>query len=80
MARTARLKQVDEYACNLGFPYSFKKHRNLKKWSETKRTELHIVLYDGDSNGVYSVDLFCEHTRKALCENVPEDTVSNSSV
>jgi hypothetical protein len=42
--------------------------------------ELHIVLYDGDSYDVNSVDQFCEQTCKALGENVPEDTVSNSSV
>jgi hypothetical protein len=38
------------------------------------------VLYDGDSYDANSVDLFCEHTRKVLGENVPENTVSNSSV
>jgi hypothetical protein len=37
--------------------------------------ELHIALYDGDSYYVNSVDLFCEHTRKVLRDNVPEDTV-----
>jgi hypothetical protein len=78
MARTAWLKQVDEHACNLGFPYSFKKHRKMKTWYETRCMELHIVLYDGDSYDVNSVDLFCKHTRKILGENVPEDTVSNS--
>lgn len=52
----------------------------MKKWFETQCMELHIVLYDGDSYDVNSVDLLCEHTRKMLGENVPEDTVSNNSV
>jgi len=80
MARNAWLKHVDEHAFNLGFAYSFKKHRKMKKWFETQCLELHIVLYDNDSHDVNSVDLFCEHMRKVLGENVPEDTVANSSV
>ena len=70
MARTARLKQVDEHACNLGFPYSFKKHGNLKHsvWNCT-------LCCNGGSYDVNSVDLFCEHTRKVLGENVPEDSL-----
>jgi hypothetical protein len=37
--------------------------------------ELHIALYDGESYDLNSEDLFCEHTRKVLRDNVPEDTV-----